>query len=159
MKLVVLSSQQLQGQMEDWLCLQILSHDAPVKHPSQRHKREIQIHLPTRDPLPNWTIPGNNFWSYTRHKSLLGGLQYLSSCPNHIYTSQGESFSFQISTISTSPRTEEILPNSQAEKAWQHHFSSAWTIKAFLQGNRKYVSKKSKKNFLFMWILSSSTSI
>lgn len=44
MKLVVLSSQQLQGQMEGWLCLQILSHDAPVKHPvflPQSH-----IHLP-----------------------------------------------------------------------------------------------------------------
>lgn len=59
MKLVVLSSQQLQGQMEGWLCLQILSHDVPVKHPSQRHKREIQTRLPAKDPLPNQTIPGN----------------------------------------------------------------------------------------------------
>lgn len=147
MKLVVLSSQQLQGQTEGWLCLQILSHDAPVKHPSQRHKTEI--HAVVSPWEFNWPateqFQKRNFWSHRRHKSLLHGLQYLSSCPNHIYSSQGESFSFQVTSISTFPSTEEILPDPKAEEAWHHHFSSAWTIEAFLQGNRKYLSKKKWK--------------
>lgn len=148
MKLLVLSSQQLQGQMEGWLCLQILSHDAPVKHPNQRHKREIHTLVTPLNMNLSATeqLQKRSFWSQRRHKSLLDRLQYLSSCSNHIYPSQGKSFSFQVTTISTFPSTEEILPDSEAEQAWQHHSSSAWTIEALLQRNRKHLSKQSEKD-------------
>lgn len=67
---------------------------------------------------------------------------YLSSCSNHIYSTQSEPFSFQVTTITIFPSTEEILPDSNAEEAWQHHFSFAWAIEASLQLNRKQQSEK-----------------
>lgn len=152
MKLVVLSSQQLQGQMEGWLCLQILSHDAPVKHPSQRHKREIQTHLPAKDPLPSQTTPGNKLLIiYDRKKSTRQPAVPVFLLQSHIHLPGWFLLlsDFRYIHLSKHGRNFAKLPSARSLTTT---FFVCVDHKSLSAGEQKICQQTKGKGLSFMWI-------
>lgn len=123
MKPVALSSRQLQGQMEGWLCHQILSHDAPIEHPV--------FLLQSHTLLPGWTLllPGCHYNHFSKHGRNFARLQCGRSLKASFFACVGHrSFSFHLERFLLGNNAENPPLRSLSSLSQQHREEHpAWT--------------------------------